>query len=382
MQTTEILIIGGGVIGSSIAYHLARAGRAVLVVDRDEIAAAPSASWASAGGVRRQGRHRSEVALAIESSARWSTLEHELDADLEYRRSGNLMLAESDAHAQRLAAFVERQHRNGLNDVVLVDRHQARELVPRIAAQVVAGSYSPADGQADPILTTRAFATAAERHGAEYRTNITCDSLIAEGHRIKGARTSRGDIEAETTILAAGAWSIKLAATVGLDLPLKVEALQMIRSTPGALGPLTPVLSSIGRALSLKQLPSGAFLVGGGWPGDLADDDESYRMRRENIEGNWREACAVFPAVAKQRIERAWCGLEATSTDNLPMVGMVPQSDGIVVATGFSGHGFAIAPAVGRAVADVIEGKTVRELNGIQPDRFPIQSWLTPPSKA
>jgi sarcosine oxidase subunit beta len=134
MQTTEILIIGGGIIGSSIAYHLARAGRAVLVIDRAEIAAAPSASWASAGGVRRQGRHPSEVALAIESSARWNTLKQELEANLEYRRGGNLMLAESDAHAQRLTAFVERQHRNGLRDVVLVDRKQVCELVPGVAA--------------------------------------------------------------------------------------------------------------------------------------------------------------------------------------------------------------------------------------------------------
>ena len=374
MQTTEILIVGGGIIGSSIAYHLARMGRAVLVIDRAEIAATPSASWASAGGVRRQGRHRAEVALAIESSARWQTLEQELDADLEYRRSGNLMLAESDAHAQRLAAFVERQHRNGLSDVVLIDRNQVRELVPGIAEPVVAGSYSPADGQANPILTTHAFATAAQRHGAKYWTNIACDSLVVEGRRVKGARTSRGAVEADITILAAGAWSIKLAATVGLDLPLKVEALQMIRSTPEVPGSLTPVLSSIGRVLSLKRLPSGAFLLGGGWPGDLEDGGESYRLRGESIEGNWREACAVLPAVAEQRIERDWCGLEATSTDNLPMVGMVPQLDGIVVAAGFSGHGFAIAPAVGRAVADLLEGNTVRELNGIQPDRFPIQS--------
>jgi sarcosine oxidase, subunit beta len=369
MHTTEILIVGGGVSGSSIAYHLARVGRAVLVIDRGEIAAEPSASWASAGGVRRQGRHRAEVALAIEASARWNTLEQELDANLDYRRGGNLMLAESDAHAQRLAAFVERQHRNGLSDVVLVDRNQVRELAPGVAEQVVAGSYSPADGHADPVLTTRAFASAAARHGAKYWTNTTCDSLIAEGRRITGARTSRGAVEAETTVIAAGAWSIKLAATVGLDLPLRIEALQMIRSTAASANSLTPVLSSLGRALSLKQLSSGAFLLGGGWLGDLADDD-SYRLRPQNVDGNWNEACAILPAVAQQRIERAWCGLEAMSTDDLPIVGLVPQLDGIALAVGFSGHGFAIAPAVGRAVADLIEGKLVAELDGIRPDRF------------
>jgi sarcosine oxidase, subunit beta len=143
MRTTEILVIGGGVIGSSVAYHLARAGHDVLVIDRGEIATEPSASWTSAGGIRRQGRHRAEVALAIDASTRWATLEQELDADLGYRRGGNLMLAESDDYAIRLAAFVERQHRNGLSHVVLVDRHQVRELAPGVTPHAIAGSYAP-----------------------------------------------------------------------------------------------------------------------------------------------------------------------------------------------------------------------------------------------
>jgi sarcosine oxidase, subunit beta len=121
--------------------------------------------------------------------------------------------------------------------------------------------------------------------------------------------------------------------------------------------------------LSLKQLPSGAFLIGGGWLGELANDD-NYRLRPQNVDGNWKEACAILPAVAQQRIERAWCGLEAMSTDDLPLVGLLPQLDGIALAAGFSGHGFANAPAVGRAVADLIEGKPVAELDGIRPDRF------------
>jgi sarcosine oxidase subunit beta len=370
MRTTEILVIGGGVIGSSIAYHLARAGREVTVIERDEIAVEPSASWASAGGIRRQGRHRAEVALAIEASARWATLEQELDADLGYRRGGNLMLAESDAYAIRLAAFIERQHRNGLDDVVLVDQHQVRELAPGVSPHAIAGSYSPADGYADPVLTTRACVSAAQRHGARYWTSTKCDSLIVQGSRITGARTSRDDIEAKTTILAAGAWSIGLAAGVGLDLPMRIEALQMIRSTAASSNTLAPVLSSLGRKLSLKQLPSGAFLLGGGWLGDLIDDT-GYRLHQQSLDGNWNEACAVLPAVAQQRIERAWCGLEATSIDDLPLIGEVPQFESLLLAVAFSGHGFAIAPSVGRAVCDLIGKKSVAELEGLRPDRFP-----------
>ncbi|HZT98790.1 MAG TPA: FAD-dependent oxidoreductase, partial [Ktedonobacteraceae bacterium] len=105
----EILIIGAGVMGSSIAYHLARQGREVLVLEQSEIAVSPAASWASAGGVRRQGRHPAEALLAIEAIDRWPTLEQELDADLHYRQGGNLLLAETETEATYLTTFVQHQ---------------------------------------------------------------------------------------------------------------------------------------------------------------------------------------------------------------------------------------------------------------------------------
>jgi sarcosine oxidase subunit beta len=370
MNSTEILIVGAGVIGNAIAYHLALAGHQVTVLERGEIAATPSASWASAGGVRRQGRHRAEIALAVESSMRWRTLAEELGTEVGYRESGNLMLAESDAHAERVKAFVERQRRKGLTDVALLDRKQIREMVPGITPDAISGSFSPRDGQADPVLTTRAFAVAAQRHGARYLINTVCDKLILSERRVIGARTSRGEISAATTVLAAGAWTTELVATIGLNLPVRVEALQMLRSTGAPPDSLRPVLSSLGRKLSLKQTASGSFILGGGWPGDVTDDDAGYRLRSESIEGNWREACAVLPMIAQLRIERAWCGLEATSVDDLPLIGGVPQFESLLVATGFSGHGFAIAPAVGRAVADLISGKKVEEVSELRADRF------------
>src|SRR5262245_48526886 len=166
MERTEILIIGAGVVGSAIAYHLALDGRRVLVVDRARVAEAPAASWASAGGVRRQGRDPAEAALASAAIARWPTLEQELQADLHYRQGGNLLLAEHDDEAVSLVAFIQEQQTMGFTDVRLLDRDDVRALVPGVSDHIVAGSYSPADGQADPARTTRAFATAAQRHGA------------------------------------------------------------------------------------------------------------------------------------------------------------------------------------------------------------------------
>ena len=366
----DILIIGGGVIGNSIAYHLSEQGRKVLVIDRSQIANSPAASWASAGGVRRQGRHHAEAKLAIDAIQRWKTLELELEADLHYRRGGNLLLAESDIEANQLSKFVDKQHEMGFADVQFVDRHEALSIVPGLTHRVEAGSYSPDDGQADPVLTTRAFAKAAQHHETTYWTGTYTSSLLIHNDHIVGAKTERGEIKAEHVILAAGAWSDELATTVGLRLPIRTRALQMILSTPLQSYRLEPVISSVSRVLSLKQLANGAFLLGGGWLGDPTPDRRSYIMRSTSIQGNWATAMELLPVVGGQQIARSWCGMEAQSIDDIPFIGQISGLNGLTIAIGFSGHGFALAPAIGRCVADQINGLSTPELEDLNPTRI------------
>ena len=357
-------------VGSSIAYHLAHQGRQILVVERSKVASKPTASWASAGGVRRQGRHPAEAQLAIEAIARWSTLEQELAADLHYRRGGNLLLAENDAEAELLVTFVQHQHELGFTDVELLDRQQVHDLVPGLHERVLAGSYSPADGQADPPRTTRAFAAAAQQHGAIYWEETLCSGLLTQGQRVTGAQTERGTVQAEQIVLAAGTWSDELAATVGIRLPIRTRALQMVLSTPASSNTLPPVISAIGRSLSLKQLSDGAFFLGGGWLGDSVSNRSDYQLRSASIEGNWKTACDIFPQVGRQQIASAWCGLEAQSIDNIPFIGPIAGIDNLTLALGFSGHGFALAPAIGRSIADQLAGKPTPELDRLSPSRI------------
>ena len=369
-KSIDVLIIGGGVNGSSIAFHLAREGKAVTVVDRWRPATEPAASWASAGGVRRQGRHPAEAALASEAIERWRNLEEELGADVRYRREGNLKVAETDAEAEQIKAFVETQHANGFTDVRLVDAQEAREIVPVVNERVVAGSYSPEDGHADPAATTRAFAAAAQRHGATYLTDTLATGLILDGDRVLGVRTAAGDIQAGHTVVAAGTWSDVLLASAGLKLPVRTQALQMLLSTPTTPGLVKPVMGGLSYQLSLKQLPSGEFLLGGGWPGMPSEDRTTYEMLDESVKGNWADGCRLVPLLNELEIARKWCGLEAISFDEVPYVGLYSGLERLSIAAGFTGHGFAISPAVGRTVADQILGKPVSELSDLTPDRM------------
>ena len=370
MERFEVVVVGGGVEGSSIAYHLARAGRRVLVVERAAPASEPIASWASAGGVRQQGRDPREIALAVEAIGRWATLERELEADLEYRRDGNLKVAESEAAAMRLEDEVAAQRAAGLRDVRAVGRAEIRELAPGLAETVIAGMFTPSDGHANPRLTTRAFAAAAERHGAIYWNETSARRISLAGGRATGVETTRGAVAADALVLAAGVWSDDLAREVGLTLPIRTRALQMLLTTPAPPGLLRPVLGSFERSLSLKQLPNGRFFIGGGWLGDPTPARDGFRLRPASVEGSWATATAILPAVGEQRIDRKWCGLEAIAIDEVPFLGPAPGIAGLFIAAGFSGHGFALAPAVGRVIADQVAGRPTPEAAGLDPARI------------
>jgi sarcosine oxidase subunit beta len=367
VSTTEIVIIGGGVMGTSTAWQLAQRGAKVTLLERDHLAA--QASGATAGGVRQLGRDARELPLAIASIARWQTLEDELEADVEFRRGGQLLVTEDLALIPELEQRVTDERARGLQ-IRLVQGDEFHAIAKGFAPTISAGITTDNDGQASGKLTTRAFGAAAERAGATIRTGVTVTGLAASGGRITGVETSEGTIAADIVILSAGAWSPKLAATVGVRLPVSTMGLQMMSTGP-AEPMLRQTVGALGRQLSLKQTPDGRFVIGGGWPGDFDLATGTSTSRMSSIAGSIEHSSAVYPILGTLHLERVWVGIEALSYDGVPIIGPVAGFDGLIISTGYSGHGFALSPIIGQLVSEmIIDGAPSISLDAFALTRF------------
>lgn len=366
-MTGEIAIIGGGVMGTSIAYHLARRGARVTLIERDQLAA--QASGASAGGVRQNGRDPRELPLAMAAIKRWHTLEDELEADVEFRMGGQMLVTESEDGIPVIKQFIEDQRARGLT-LEYVEDPRLHELSPGLSPSIVGGLYTADDGQASAPLTTRAFAAAAGRLGARIMTGITVNRIVQAGGKVTGLETTAGPIACDWRVLAAGAWSPELALQVGLELPIKTMALQMLATAP-APHMLDQTVGAIGRRLSLKQVPSGSFIIGGGWPGDASLETRTGTTRLDSIRGSIEHATAIFPALKSLPLQRYWIGIEALAYDEVPIMGAIPGFANAALATGFCGHGFALSPIIGQLISEqIVDGAPSISLDAFKVDRF------------
>ena len=346
----SVVVVGGGLIGLSAALHLRRADPGVRVTVLESRRVGAAASGASAAGVRVMGRDPAERALALESLRRWPDLDRELEGETGYRRGGGLRVALDDAEWTEASRAVE-QRADGV-PVELVDRAAALRLAPGLSADCRGGVYCPIDGQAEALATVRAFAAAARRLGARLEEGVAVRALVVENRRLVAIVRDDGRREpCDVAIVAAGAWSAPLLAKVGVELPLRSRPLQMLLTDPGPPA-LAPVVGCFGRRLSLKQLADGAYLIGGGWPARIVDEAENrWEVLDDSVRGSLDTARAVYLPLGARSLARSWAGIEAFTPDDLPVLGPVPAVDGLLVAAGFSGHGFALTPMVGDVLA-------------------------------
>ncbi len=369
---TSIVIVGGGLMGLSAAFHLRRAqpGVAVTVLERAEAGAA--ASGASAAGVRVMGRDPAERMLALASLARWPDLARELEGETGYRRGGGLRVALDDETWRQAPAWADEQRADGVR-LEVVDEASSQRLAPGIAPSCRGGVFSAIDGQAEAMPTVSAFAAAARRLGARVEEGVAARALVTDRARVVSVTRTDGTSQpCDVAIVAAGAWTAALLAPLGIRLPLETRALQMLLTDPGE-PTLQPVVSAFGLKLSLKQLAGGAYLIGGGWPADIDDHSGNvWTMRAGSVSASLEIAEEVYPPAGLHILARGWAGLEAFTPDDLPMLGPVPGVDGLLVAAGFSGHGFALSPLVGDVLARLaLDLDPHAELwRGLRLDRF------------
>ncbi|MGH7323783.1 MAG: NAD(P)/FAD-dependent oxidoreductase [Candidatus Rokuibacteriota bacterium] len=370
-QARSVVVIGGGLIGLSAAFHLRRAdaGARVTVLERACVGAA--ASGASAAGVRVMGRDPAERAMALESLRRWPDLDRELEAGTGYRRGGGLRVALDDDEWNGAPALVAEQRADGV-PVELVDAGTAQRLAPGLPPSCRGAIHCPIDGQAEAEATVRAFATAVRRLGARIEEGVGAAALVTGGDGLVAVtRTDGGREPCDVAIVAAGAWSRRLLAGIGVELPLAARALQMLLTDP-APPTLVPVLSRLRGGLSLKQVANGGYLIGGGWPARIVDEAENrWEVLEESVRSSLDVARTVYPPLAERKVVKRWAGIEAFSPDGLPLIGSVAGIPGVLVAAGFCGHGFALAPVVGDVLARLALGLELRRnlWSGLSADR-------------
>jgi sarcosine oxidase subunit beta len=355
--TVDVAIIGGGLIGLATAFEARQHGLSVRVIEAARCGR--HASSASAGGVRSLNRHMAEIPLARASLGVWRGLAARLGHDVGFVPSGQMRLAEDADGMAALEARAQATADAGWTHERLITAQELRARLPACAPHVQGALVVEDDGFADPLATLHAYRRACRAAGGTITEGCPVTGIIRAGTDALVLDTAQGEIRARHVVNCAGAWGGALAS--GDRVPMRTAALQMIVTAPVAHF-VTPVVGAHGRKLSLKQTSAGAVVIGGAFEGHLQDGADSRAARGDldpaRIGASLSNAVAVFPHLATARILRAWSGLEGMTADGLPVLGPSSRIAGLFHAFGFSAHGFALAPLVGRMVADHLNGDT------------------------
>lgn len=374
MSISDVTIIGAGITGCSAAYNLAAAGCSVTVIDRYGPAAMAS-GWTLAG-VRQSGRHLAELPLALHAVVAWPNLAEVLEAPTDYRQNGNLRVARSEGEVAVIREMVAEQSRAGLDLRMIEGSEAVRDIAPALSDSLLAASFCPSDGHADPLKTVAAFQVAAERLGATFRFGERVIGIDVVGGRVQAVRTDRGALSCATCIAAPGIAVNEVLISVGHAIPLRTPMVAVVQTA--SLPPLlAPVLGAANANCAGRQQVDGCLRVtsgGNDWHGAMYGDGEG-RVRVDPTAASVARTISnvgeVLPALLDAPISRVWGGLLDLTPDALPVIDHVPGCDGLIVAAGFSGHGFGIAPATGELLHDLTLGLEPRlAIDAFRFDRF------------
>jgi glycine/D-amino acid oxidase-like deaminating enzyme len=411
-EPVDVAIVGGGIMGCATAWHLAARGIRVALFERTKIAAEQSSrAW---GFIRQQGRHEAEVPLAAEANRLWIEITARYgDASTGFTPGGILIPAETADDEEKIADGLAVARRLGL-DTRLLNSSEIRDLIPELSGNWKSGLYTAGDAHGEPALSTRTIARAAREAGAVIHENNPVLGIETEAGRISGIVTASGRCVAPVVVLAGGIGTPALAKPLGIELPIQVIRSSVAQTVAAA--PFTRV-AMWGPKVAYRPRADGSFVIGNGYRGAGPDYDltiDSFTHLRHFLPAyrrNWRQlrltlgaesfyrlcACfgtkskvdalpephvngkkiahntaafrALFPHVGALDLARTWAGRIDLTPDVIPIIDQPAPS--LFVAAGFSGHGFALGPSVGKQVAEwIVQGRPSLDLSALRLSRF------------
>ena len=369
IETADVVIIGGGVMGTSTAYHLAKRGcKDIVLVERDQLASGSTAL--SAGGIRLQFSLEPNIRMSMESLQTFEHFAEEFDAEIDFRQHGYLFLATEPNDWAEFQANVAIQQRTGV-PVRLLSPRDIRDMAPYLCLDDALGAtFCPRDGYADPYSVAMGFARQARRLRVRICEETEALDIKVSNGKVRAVVTNKGEIATPVVVNVAGPWAAQVGRMAGLELPVQPYRRQVFVTAPfDDLPREIPMIIDFAPSFYFRR--EGASILMG-----MTDKDEppSFNM---NFDLKFLvkvadKAAYRAPVLDRADFMRGWGGLYAITPDDNPIIGKdIGGLEGLYCAVGFSGHGFMQSPAVGRILADLItSGETDLDLSPFRLERF------------
>ncbi|MDQ0027181.1 sarcosine oxidase subunit beta [Variovorax paradoxus] len=375
----DAIIVGGGLMGAASAFFLRKRGRSVILLERGLVG--QQASGVNFGNVRRQGRYLPQLPLAHRSRAIWGQMKDLLGDDAEFLPTGHVRGVYDEAQAAVVEQYAKDARGWGL-ELELVGGSAFRRRFPFFGPEVICGSYSPADGHANPRLAAPAFGRAAARAGARVIENCEVLTIDKEGEDFRVQAADGRCFRAPSALICAGAWGDRLSAAFGEPVPLTPHGPSMGVTEPMPYGivPVVGVSTKVAHeVVYFRQVKRGNIVFGGGLRGPAYPELQRAYVLPENLLRQLRELRRLAPALGKLQVLRTWSGIEGYMRDELPVMGPSGRISGLYYAFGFCGHGFQLGPGVGDVMAELIDtGATTTPIEPFHIRRFAASSAAAP----